>query len=78
MPPEPGIGPATVAEPVISDDKDERKAQARCGCDQPQRHRSHVPEDYDIGVRGCQHSLHLHLVVLFNGQRLVKRRVQAG
>ena len=77
-PPEPGIGPPAVTEPIIPDDEDERIAQARCRRDESQRHRPHVPEGDDIGVIGCQHVPHLLLVVLVDGQRLLRGQVQAG
>src|SRR5439155_13356009 len=77
-PSEPGIGPPTVAEPIIADDEDEWEAQARCRRDEPQRHVPHVPEGDDIRAIGCQHVLNLRLVVLFDGQRFLKGQVQAG
>src|SRR6266487_1303570 len=77
-PPEPPIRPPAVAEPIIPDDEHEREAQARRRGNESQGHGSHVPESHDIGVEGCQHALHLYLVVLFDDQRLLQGRIQAG
>ncbi len=71
-PSEPGISPSAIAEPIISDDEDEREAQACSSRDESQRHGPHMPEGHNIVVRGCQHVLHLRLVVLFDGKRLLQ------
>jgi len=75
--PQPGIGPAAVAEPVIADDEHDRVAQAQCGRDEAERHRPHVPEGHDIRPVLGQHALELCLIGLLNLQRLSKRRIEA-
>ncbi len=75
--PQPGIGPAAVAEPVVADDEHDGIAQAQRGGDETERHGPHVPDGHDIRPVLGQHAPELPLVGLLNRQRFAKRWVEA-